>query len=226
MYRSGFARASRTLLNSLARAFGSELLIVRGFLRPVNVRGVAKRTLATLRREPLSIHGDLSPEAALAVINERLSGRWFPWGSSAYRDILGYAGAESIAVWAKRRNLDSSGTQVFKGRLIGDDTGCVLVGSMRSRAFGRAYFCLLIGLSGFAAAYTWGFVVWHAFGGGLTLSMIGFALATTAFPLAFFCLYAGAVAISASDAVYLREWFLDCLRAEAPDGRAPQHGSR
>ncbi len=170
MYRSGFARASRTLLNSLARTFGSEVLIVRGFLRPVNVRAVVKRTLATLRREPLSIHGDLSPEAALAVINERLSGRWFPWGSSAYRDILGYAGAKTIAVWAKRQNLASPGTQVFKGRLIGDGTGCVLVGSMRSFAFARAWFGLWIGFACLAAACTWGFVMWHAIGGGFTPS--------------------------------------------------------
>lgn len=58
------------------------------------------------------------------------------------------------------------------------------------------------------------------------MSMIGFALVATSAPLVFFCLYAGSVAYSASDAVYLREWFLDCLRADAPDGRAPQYRSR
>jgi len=197
------------------------LLIVRGFLRPVNVRGVAKRTLATLRREPLSIHGDLSPEAALAVINERLSGRWFPWGSSAYRDILGYAGAESIAVWAKRRNLVSSGTQVFKGRVIGDGAGCVLVGSMRSFAFARAQICLTFGLACFFVAYGWGYVVVQAIGGGLTRDMVGAALAGTCGPLIVFCVYALAVAISASDAVYLKEWLANCISADASDVRAP-----
>ncbi len=192
---------------------------MRGSLRPVRLRALLERILVSFRGEPLSIHGDLSPEAALAVINERLSGRWFPWGSSAYRDILGYAGAESIAVWAKRRNLGSPGTQVFKGRVIGDGVGCVLVGSMRSFAVARAWFYLGIGLTGLAAASTWGFVVWHAIGGGLTLSMIAGALATTGFPLAVFCIYALGVAISASDAVYLKEWLSDCVNTEAPHGR-------
>ncbi len=184
-----------------------------------------KRTLATLRREPLSIHGDLSPEAALAVINGRLSGRWFPWGSSAYRDILGYAGAESIAVWAKRRNLASSGTQVFKGRVIGDGAGCVLVGSMRSFAIARAWFYFGIGFTCFFVAGVWESVVWHAIGGGLTPDMIHLALVGPLGPLIVFCVYALGVAISSSDAVYLREWLLDCLTADAPAGRAPQSGS-
>jgi len=184
-----------------------------------------KRTLATLRREPLSIHGDLSPEAALAVIKERLSGRWFPGGLKGDGFVYGYASAKSIAAWVKRPNVSSPGTQVFKGRLIGDGAGCVLVGSMRSFAFARAWFYLMIGFACLAAADVWGIVVWHAIGGGLTLSMIGAALATTGFPLAFFCIYALGVAISASDAVFLREWLLDCLTADAPDGRAPQYGS-
>jgi hypothetical protein len=64
-----------------------------------------------------------------------------------------------------------------------------------------------------------------ALGGGFTLSMIRSALVGTSAPLIFFCVYALAVAISASDAVYLREWLLDCLSADAPDGRAPQYGS-
>ena len=192
----------------------------------MNARAVLERTLVSLRGESLSIHGDLSPEAAIAVIKEGLSGRWFPGGSTADRAILGHASAKSITVWAKRRNVSSGGTQIFKGRLIGDVTGCVLVGSMRTGAFGRALTYLTFGLACYFVADVWGIVVWHAIGGGLTLSMIGMALVTTSGPLVVFCVYALAVAVSASDAVYLREWFVDCLRADAPDGRAPQHGPR
>ena len=191
----------------------------------MNARAVLERTLVSLRGEPLSIHGDLSPEAAIAVINERLSGRWFPGGSKGDGFVLGYAGAKSIAASANIRNVRSVGRQVFKGRLIGDDTGCVLVGSMRSFAFARAMVYLTFGLSCLGAADVWGLVVWHAIGGGLTLSMIGAALATTSLPLAVFCIYALGVAISASDAVYLREWLVNCVNTEAPDARAPQHGS-
>ncbi len=184
-----------------------------------------KRTLVSLRGEPLSIHGDLSPEAAIAVIKEGLSGRWFPGDSSAYRAILGYASAKSIAVSAKRRNVTSVGTQVFKGRLVVDGAGCVLVGSMRSHAFARAQVCLTFGLACFFVAYAWGIVIWHAIGGGLTLAMFGVALGVACAPLIVLCVYALGVAISASDAVYLREWLLDCLSANAPEGRAPQGGS-
>jgi hypothetical protein len=197
------------------------VLNLHGDLRLVNARAVLERTLVSLRGEPLSIHGDLSPEAAIAVIKERLSGRSFAGGSTADRAILGHASAESIAAWAKRPVVAGPAMRVFKGRLVGDVTGCVLVGSIRIGAFWRAWFCLLIGFACFATAAVWGLVVWHAIGGGLTLSMIGGALATTGFPLAFFCLYAWSVAISASNAAYLREWLLDCLSADAPDGRAP-----
>lgn len=191
----------------------------------MNARAVLKRTLVSLRGEPLSIHGDLSPEAAIAVIKERLSGRWFAGGSTGDRIIMGWASANSITASAKPRNVASVGTQVFKGRLIGDDAGCVLIGSMRTGAFARAMVYLSIGLACLGAADAWGLVVWHAIGGGLSLSMIGGALVATSAPLVFFCLYAGAVAYSASDAVYLREWLLDSLRADAPAGRAPQYGS-
>ena len=184
-----------------------------------------KRTLVAWRGEPLSIYGDLSPEAAIAVIKERLSRRSFAGGSTWDRIVFGHANANSITASAKRRNVRSAGRQAFKGRLIGDDTGCLLVGSMRTPAFVRAFLYLWIGFACLAAAAMWGIVVWHAIGGGFTLSMIGFALATTGFPLFGFCFYALAVAISAADAVYLKEWLLDCLSADAPDGRAPQHGS-
>jgi hypothetical protein len=191
----------------------------------VNARAVLKRTLVSLRGEPLSIRGDLSPEAAIAVINERLSGRWFAGGSTADRAISGRASANSITAWGKRPFLTGPATQVFKGRLVGGDTGCVLVGSMRTGAFWRAWFYLGIGFTCLFAADSWGLVVWHAIGGGLTLSMIGFALVATGFPLVIFGLCAWVVEISASDAAYLREWFSDCLSADAPDGHAPQYGS-
>ena len=191
----------------------------------MNARAVLKRTRVSLRGQPLSIHGDLSPEAAIAVIKERLSGRWFPGGSTGDGFVFGYASANSITASAKRRNVRSAGRQAFKGWLIGDGAGCVLVGSMRSLAFARALVCLTFGLACFFVADTWGFVVWHAIGGGLTLSMIGAALGAACALLVVFGVYALGVAISASDAVYLREWLSDCLSADALDGRATQHGS-
>ena len=221
MYRSGFAKVSRTLLNSLARTFGSEVLIVRGFLRPANARAVLERTLVSLRGESLSIHGDLSPEAALAVIKERLSGRWFPGGSKGDGFVLGYASANSIAVWARLQSVGNNRRQMFKGRLIGDGTGCVLVGSMRIPAFTRAIVYLTFGIACLVVATVWGIVVWHAIGGGLTLSTLSGALVATGFPGVFFCLYVWPDAHTAADAVYLKEWLLDCVNTDAPDGREP-----
>jgi hypothetical protein len=186
----------------------------------VKARALLERTLVSFQGEPLSFHGDLSPEAAIAVIKEGLSRRSIAGGSWG-RVVYGHANANSITVLAGRRNVRSMGTQAFKGRLIGDDTGCVLVGSMRTPAFMRAWLYLWIGLACLAAASTWGLVVWQAIGGGLTLSVIGGALAMTGFPLFGFCLYAGSVAFSASDAVYLKEWLADCISADAPAGRTP-----
>jgi len=195
---------------------------VRGSLRLVRLRALLERTLVSFRGEPLIVHGDLSPEAALAVIDERLSGRWFPGRSKGDGFVYGYASAKSIAAWAKRPNVRSMGTQVFKGRVVGEGVGCVLVGSMRSFAFVRAFLGLWIGFACLGAAAMWGSVVWHAIGGGFTPSMIGFALAATGFPLFGFCLYALGVAISASDALFLKEWLLNCVNTEAPDGRYGQ----
>lgn len=146
----------RTLLNSLARTFGSEVLIVRGSLLLAKVRAGLELTLVALRGEPWSIHGDLSPEAAIAVIKERLSGRWFPGGSKGDEFVLGYASANSIAVWARLRSVGTSRKQIFEGRLIGDGTGCVLVGSMRIRAFTRAMVYLTFGLARLVVAAVWG----------------------------------------------------------------------
>ena len=175
------------------------------YSRVVNARAVVKRTLVSLRREPVSIHGDLSPEAAIAVIKERLSGRWFPGGSKGDGFVLGYASADSIAVWARLRSVGTSRKQIIKGRLIGDGTGCVLVGSMRIRAFTRAMVYLTFGIACLVVAAVWGVVVWHAIEGGLTLSMIGGALATTGFPLAVFCLYAVAGLIAAAFVLHRRD---------------------
>lgn len=191
----------------------------------MNARALLERTLVSFRGEPLSIHGDLSPEAAIAVIKERLSGRWLPGGSKGDGFVLGYASTNSIAVWARLRSVGTSRKQIFKGRLIGDGTGCVLVGSMRIRAFTRAMVYLTFGLACLVVAAAWGIVVWHAIGGGLTLSTIGGALVATGFPLVFFCLYVWPDAHTAADAVYLKEWLSDCISTDAPDGSAPQSGS-
>lgn len=101
----------------------------------------------------------------------------------------------------------------------------MLVGSMRISAFTRATVYLTLGLACLVVAAVWGVVVWHAIGGGLTLSMIGGALVATGFPLVFFCLYVWPDAHTAANAVYLRERLVNCVSANAPDGRAPQYGS-
>jgi hypothetical protein len=212
---------SEGLLDGHSRFSSSEVFFVRGSLPLVKVRAGLELTLVALRGEPWSIHGDLSPEAAIAVIKERLSGRWFPGGSKGDGFVFGYASANSIALWARLRSVGTSRKQIFKGRLIGDGTGCVLVGSMRIPAFTRALVYLTLGLACLVVAAVWGFVVWHAIGGGLTLSMIRGALATTGFPLVFFCLYVWPDAHSAAEAAYLKEWLVDCINADAPDGRAP-----
>ncbi len=198
---------------------------MRGCLPLVKIRTGLELTRVALRGEPLSFHGNLSPDAAIAVINHRLSGRCFPGSSKGDGFVLGHASANSIAVWARLRSVRTSRRQAFKGRLIGDGTGCVLVGSMRITAFTRAMVYLTFGFACLVIAAVWGFVVWHAIGGGLTLSTIGGALVATGFPLVFFCLYVWPDAHTAADAVYLKEWLLDCLSADAPDGRATQDGS-
>jgi len=194
---------------------------VRGSRLLVKIRMGLELTRVALRGEPLSFHGDLSPEAAIAVIKERLSGRWFPWGSKGDGFVLGYAGTNSIAVWARLRSVGTSRQQIFKGQLIGEGTGCVLVGSMRIRAFTRAVVYVTLGFACLVIAAVWGIVVWHAIGGGLMLSTIGGALVATVYLLVFFGFYVWPDAHTAADAAYLKEWLLDCVSADAPDGRAP-----
>lgn len=176
-----------------------------------------KRVRTSLRGETLIIHSALRAEAAVAAIDAGLSGHWFPRLSHGDRIVLGRAAADSVRVYARRRNVTSVGVPVFKGRLVTEGSGCVLVGMLRAGSFARIWTGLAFGLGCLGAAQVWGLVVLRTIDATMTLSILGGAVLATCVPLAVLALYAGAVAYSAADAVYLRQWFSDVLEVDAGD---------
>lgn len=180
--------------------------------------------MLSLKGERLTVRGSASPEEALAAAARSMSGRWSASIGALDPAILGRVTSSSITAYAKRRNVSSVGTQVFAGRISGDGSGCVADGSMRSFAFARVITSLVFALAIFGAVDGWVLLIVHALEGDLSRSMVGAGLVTTALPVAFFYLYAWAVAYSASDTTYLKAWLSDCLGDEESNGRTNQPG--
>ena len=166
---------------------------------------VVTGVLGSLAGRDLQVHGERSPEDAASELAAGLVGRRVPVGRRP-QQVAGRVVDRDLEVWVKRRGLVNSGTQVYRGRVVGEAGGCRVAGSLRTALYVRVLFAAMFAIALFGAADGWVLTAQRAAAGTVSASVVLASAILTVVPVVIVLFYALMVTVSLRDLPFLTAW--------------------